>query len=194
MTIPRPEELHAPLNEALKKDTEISLSLAPLIARATVLRAQERDTLAGGDNPTDKNRIRTLTGEPLLPEASGKTELETVLRSIQDRKEARDRLYGIIQKEKTVASRLVCDAVRPEVTKLGTAFAKAFLALHTAQHAYHGYLDQIQDTGASVSSLPHVFISGLGSSRDRSGTFMYGTKDFIEAGYLTPSDMPKVLT
>jgi hypothetical protein len=71
---------------------------------------------------------------------------------------------------------------------------KAFLALHAAQLDYHGYLDQIQDTGTAIGSLPHVFISGLGSARDCSGTFMYGIKDFIDAGYLSSSDMPKVLT
>lgn len=194
MKIPRPEELHPPLREALKKDTELSLSMAPLAARAAVLRAQEREKQNDGDNPSDNNRIRALTGEALVPETRGKSELENVLLSLQDRNAARGRLAGIKRNELAIASRMVCEAVRPEVTKRGAAFAKAFVALHAAQNEYHSYLEQIQDTGASIGSLPNVFISGLGSARDRSGTYMYGIKDFIEAGYLSPSDMPKALT
>jgi hypothetical protein len=191
--IPRPEELHAPLREALKKDMELSLSMAPLTARASVLRAEEREQRIDDNNPTDNNRVRALTGEPLIVEASGKSELDAVLLSLQDRNAARNRLGTIIRNQKAIASRLVCDEVRPEVTRLGKLFANAFLALHAAQHEYHSYLDQVENTGASIASLPNVFISGLGSARDLSGTFMYAMKDFIEAGFLQKADMPKVL-
>jgi hypothetical protein len=193
MKIPTPTELHPRLSELESKRNALHAEKTAKVAEAAVIRARIQESPSTGN--VAENRVRQILGEPSLPDsAPDMARLEQLLLELNDLNKAIGILDGAIQAEKTRASRMVCEAVRPEVTKLGTAFAKAFLALHTAQHAYHDYLDQIQDTGASVSSLPHVFISGLGSSRDRSGTFMYGTKDFIEAGYLTPSDMPKVLT
>jgi hypothetical protein len=191
--IPKPAELNPRLSELEGKSNTLHAEKAAMVAEAAIIRTRIQQSPSNGN--VAENRVRKILGEPSLPDAApDMTRLEQLLLKLDDLNRAIGILYGAIQKEKTVASRLVCEAVRPEVTKLGTAFARAFLALHAAQHKYHDYLDQIQDTGASVGSLPHVFISGLGSSRDRSGTFMYGTKDFIEAGYLTPSDMPKVLT
>jgi hypothetical protein len=188
---PRPEDVYPPLREELKKDTELSLSLPPLMTQAMVARAQEREDAGTSGNTAEENRIRELMGQPPLLNVSNKSELQTVLQKIQDIKVARGRIAGRIQKERAIASRMVCDEVRDDVDKLGTAFADAFVALYAAQNAYHSYLEKIQDTGASIGSLPHIFITGLGSAKDKSGTFVYGMKDFIEAGYL--SELPKEL-
>ena len=52
-------------------------------------------------NAAEENRIRALTGQPpLLTQTNEKSELEGVLIEIQDRKNARERLDGIIQRKR----------------------------------------------------------------------------------------------
>ena len=122
-------------------------------------------------------------GEPLLLDTvPDMTRLDQLLNEKQDLDAALAKLDGIIQNEWRIASRLVCEAIKPEVTKRARAFAKAFVELHATQLEYHSFLNRIQDTGTNVSSLPQIFISGLGDSKDPSGQFMYGMKDFLEAG------------
>jgi hypothetical protein len=191
LKIPLPEELHEPLRAAKEKDAQISVSLAPLTARATELRAKERENLyAHSNNSDEENRIRLLTGQPPLAKATEKSELEDVLIAIQDRKNARERLDAIIQKEKAIASRLVCQNVRSEVTRLGKIFAGAFLELHTAHKDYHRFIDAVEDTGASTSSLGRVWPNGLGHFADCSGTYHYGFKEFLEAGLIEKASIP----
>ena len=149
---------------------------------------------SSGTGNAAENRVRAILGETVQPETSPDiSKLEEMLREVTVRNKTIAILDGLITTAKAVASRLLCEAQKPEVTKRGKAFAKAFVELHAAQLEYHGYLDRIQDTGASIGSLPNVFISGLGNAKDRSGQYWYGMKDFIEAGYLSPSDKPKEL-
>jgi hypothetical protein len=161
------------------------------MARAAELRAKERENLyAHSNNSDEENRIRILTGQPPLAKATEKSELEDILIALQDRKNARERLDGIIQKEKAIASRLVCQEVRPEATRLGKIFAKAFVELHKAHKDYHQFLDTVENTGASTSSLGRVWPNGLGHFADCSGTYHYGFKEFSEAGLIDKASIP----
>ncbi|MDH2357693.1 hypothetical protein QCM80_45335 [Bradyrhizobium sp. SSUT112] len=179
---PRLSELQSNRNAELVKKTTLAAEIA--ILRAQMTRETPRD-----GNAAD-NRVRAIMGETIVPDISPDTvKLGEMLQDAQIITRSIGIFDGLIAKEKAVASKLLCEAETPEVARLGKAFAKAFVDLHTAQQAYHKHLDKIQDTGASISSLPHVFISGLGHGSDRSGTFFYGMRDFIEAGYL--SSLPK---
>jgi hypothetical protein len=191
LKIPRPDELHPPLRAALEKDAELSLSLAPLMARAAELRAKERQNGPASMNAAEENRIRALTGQPpLLTQTNEKSELEGVLIEIQDRKNARERLDGIIQKEKAVASRLVCQEVRPEVMRLGKKFADAMLNLYSCHSEYDKFLDAVENTGTSIGSLKRVWPTGLGSPADPSGQYHYFLRDCLEAGLLGKASIP----
>lgn len=179
---PRLSDLQSKRNAELTKKTALAAEIANL--RAKLARESPSD-----GNAAD-NRVRAIMGEPVLPDTRPDTvSLGEMLQEMQIINRSIAIFDGLITKEKDVASKLLCQAEEEEVTKRGKAFAKAFVDLHASQRAYHEYLDKIQDTGASISSLPHVFINGLGDARDRSGTFFYGMRDFIEAGYL--SSMPK---
>ncbi|WP_144030865.1 hypothetical protein [Bradyrhizobium japonicum] len=192
-TIPRPEELHPPLREALKRDTDHSLALAPLMARAMVLRAEERDQPATHVNVAEENRIRALTGLPPLVGVPSQPELETILRKIQDLKTARGREAGTIQRERAVASRMVCEEVKEEVTRLGRNFAKAFIDLYAAHSAYTKMFDAIEDAGASTSALKRVWSNALGGISDRSGPYHYIFEELHEANLIGKSSIPEAV-
>ena len=179
------------LTELVSKRNAEYAKKTTLIAEIASIRARMAKESPSDGNAAD-NRVRAILGEAILPDtAADMPRLEALLRELNTLSKAIGILDGLIVSEKAVASRLLCESEKPEVTRRGKAFAKAFLDLHAAQLEYHRYLDKIQDTGASIGSLPHVFINGLGDAKDRSGQFWYGMKDFIEAGYL--SELPKEL-
>lgn len=181
------------LTELVSKRNAEQAEKTTMIAEIANMRARMAVESSGAGNAAE-NRVRAILGESVQPDtAPDVSKLEAMLRELNIRNRAIAILDGLITTEKAVASRLLCESEKPEVTKRGKAFAKTFLDLHAAQLEYHRHLDTIQDTGASIGSLPHVFINGLGDAKDRSGQYMYGTKDFIEAGYLSPSEMPKEL-
>jgi hypothetical protein len=181
------------LTELVSKRNAELVEKTTMIAEIASIRARMAKESLGDGNAAD-NRVRAILGEPLQPETSPDiSKLEEMLREVTVRNKTIAILDGLITTEKAVASRLLCEAQKPEVTKRGKAFAKALVALHAAQLDYHDLFDKIQDTGASTGSLPHVFINGLGDAKDRSGQYWYGMKEFIEAGYLPPSELPKEL-
>ncbi|MEH2485769.1 hypothetical protein [Bradyrhizobium sp. AZCC 2230] len=193
MKIPLLNEVNPHRAELEAKRISLHAQKTAKVAEAAAVRVRLQEAPSAGN--AAENKVRAILGETLLPDtAPDMQRLETLLVELNTLNTALGKLDGQIATEKSVASRLVCEQVRPELTRLGKKFAQAFVDLHTAQHEYHSFLEKIQDTGAGIGSLPYVFISGLGSARDCSGTFVYGIKDFIEAGYLAQSDMPKVLT
>lgn len=193
MKIPSLVDMNPRLAELQAKRNMLHTEKTAKVAEAAAIRARIQESPSSGN--AAENKVRAILGEPLLPDAApDMPHLEALLLELNALNAAIGKLDGFIQKEKDTASRLVCNDVKPEVTRLGKKFAKALVDLHSTQHEYHALLEGVQDSGASIGSLPHIFISGLGSSRDRSGTYWYAIKDFIEAGYLSQSDMPKALT
>jgi HK97 family phage prohead protease len=151
------------------------------VADLAALRAKETPNAGNAS----ENRVRAILGEPLLLDvAPDRQAIQTLLQKIPTLNGSIGIIDGLIAAEKAVASRLLCEAQKPEVTKRGKAFAKAFVDLHAAQLEYHAYLDKIQDAGASIGSLPHVFIHGLGDARDRSGTF-FPRREGFHRGWLS---------
>jgi len=141
-------------------------------------------------NVAEENRIRALTGQPPMLSGSDVSELNEVLLAIQDRKNARDRLAGIIEREKMVASRLVCESVKPEVQRLGKRFAEAMLQLHSSHSLYAKYIDEIEDVGASIGSLGRVWPTGLGHWADPGGPYHYFFEELSEAGFIDKASIP----
>jgi hypothetical protein len=94
--------------------------------------------------------------------------------------------------ETHIASNKLLEAVKPEVTRLGSNFAKAFLALHAAHLAFDQYVSSLEDAGGNVSAL-RIRPNGLSHPTDRSSAYFYGVREFIDANFLNKNDMPKVL-
>jgi hypothetical protein len=190
--IPTPTELHPRLSELENKRNNLHADKTAKIAEAAIIRARIQESPNNGN--AAQNRVREILGEVPLPEtAPDMARLEQLLRELQDINTALAILDGAIQKEKAIASRLVCDAMKPEVTKRAKAFAKALIDLHAANSEYDLILDEIENTGTSIGSLGRVWINGLGSVKDPCGGFHYGMREFVDAGFLDRSQIPQAI-
>jgi hypothetical protein len=112
-------------------------------------------------------------------------------REIEDLDVAVKFIDGQIQTETRIACNKLYEAVKSEVTRLGSIFAKAFLALHAAHLEFDQYVDKLEDAGGNTSTL-RIRPNGLSHPRDLSGGYWYGLRDFIDAGFFSKSDLPKV--
>ncbi len=113
-------------------------------------------------------------------------------RKIDDRGAAMSIVGAEIQKETRTASNKMLEAVKPEVTRLGNNFAKAFLALREEHLKYIELVDLIDEAGGNVSAL-RITPAGLSDPRDRSANYSYGLREFAEAGFISHSVVPKAI-
>jgi len=192
MKIPKPAELHPRLTELEIKRNKLHTEKTAKVAEAAIIRARIQDSPSNGN--AAENRVRAILGEALLPDtAPDMPRLEQLLRELQDINGAIGILENAIYNEKAIASRLVCEAMKPEVTKRANAFATALIDLHAANSEYDRFLEEIENTGTNISSLGRVSINGLGSVKDPCGQYHYGLREFVDLGYLARSDMPKAI-
>jgi hypothetical protein len=189
MKIPTPAELDPHLAELESKRTTLHAEKTVKVAEATALRARIAESPSVGN--VAENRVRAILDQPLLPDVSADIpRLEALLTELNTINSALGRLDSLIQTEEAKASRLVCGEVWPEVSKRADAFAKAMIDLHTAHIEYDKYLDQVESTGANISSLKRVFFSYLGSPLARSAGYHYCFAEFVDSGILDRSDVP----
>jgi hypothetical protein len=190
MKIPTPTELHPRIAELEGKRNKLQTEKTAKVAEAAIVRARIQESPSTG-NAAD-NRVRAILGEPLIPDtAPDMPRLQQLLTELQDINSALAILDNEIRNQRGIGSRLVCEAVKPDVTKRANAFAKAFLDLHAAHLEYDRYLDEVENAGTSISSLNRVSPNYLGSSRDPCGGYHYSMRDFVDAGIIARSDMPK---
>jgi plasmid stability protein len=192
MTIPTPNELNPHLAELKAKRNSLHTQKTAKVAETAIIRARIQDSPRQGN--AAENRVRAILGEPLLPEsAPDMPRLEALLVELNTINAALGTLDNRIQVENAKASRLVCEAVKPEVTKRATAFAKALIDLHAANLEYDRYLDEVENTGANISSLNRVFLPFIGASRDSCGGYHYSMREFVDAGIIARSQMPEII-
>jgi hypothetical protein len=117
--------------------------------------------------------------------------LTQLLRELEDLNMAANIVEGAIQTETRIAGNKLYEAVKPDVARLGKKFADAFRDLHTAHLEFDRFVDKLEDAGGNVSTL-RIRPNGLSSPADRSSSYMYGLLEFIDAGFSSKSDMPKV--
>jgi hypothetical protein len=124
---------------------------------------------------------------------SADTELLTKLqREIEDMNIANCIVDGESQTETRLAQNKQREAVNAELLRLGGKFAKAFLTLRSEHLEYNQFVDEIEDAGGNVSSL-RLTPSGLSDPRDSSGSYVFGLREFVEAGFLPESAAPKAI-
>jgi hypothetical protein len=192
MKIPTPAELHPRLTELEAKRTTLHAEKTGKVAEAAIIRARIQESPSNG-NAAD-NRVRAILGEAPLPEsAPDMPRLEQLLTELNDLNRAIGILDHEIQSQRNIGSRLVCEAVKPDVTKRAQTFAKALIDLHAAHIEYDRYLDEVENTGTNISSLNRVFLNYLGSSRDPCGGYHYSMREFVDAGIIARSDMPQAV-
>ena len=126
--------------------------------------------------------------------APNQEQLWQIQREIEDYTAAAGRVDGEIRNETRAASVKLCESVAPEHARLAKLVANDVIALHTSYSDYLAFVDSVQDTGASTSTLNVVTPTPLGNPKDLSGMFFYTLREYIDAGFLKKSDMPKALT
>jgi hypothetical protein len=188
--IPTPTELHPRIAELESKRNKLQTDRTAKVAEAAIIRARIQEAPDTG-NAAD-NRVREILGEaPLADSAPDMPRLEQLLIELNDLNRALGILDNEIRNQKNIGSRMVCEAVKADVTKRAQAFAQALIDLHAANIEYDRYLDEIENTGTNISSLNRVFLSYIGGAHDPCGGYHYSLRDFVDAGVITRSEMPK---
>jgi hypothetical protein len=94
--------------------------------------------------------------------------------------------------ETRLASAKLLEMVKLEAIKLGSAYAKAFVALQLEKSAYDSFVDDVESVGVNVESL-RIHIRGLDDCRDPTGSFAYGRREFANTGYLPKSQATEMI-
>jgi hypothetical protein len=189
VTIPTPAQLHPRIRELETKLSILQAKQIAMKAEAAIIRARMQDAPSNG-NAYD-NRVRLILGEAPIPTTAPDAErLDELLRDLQAVNSAIGVLVHDIYNQKQMGSRLVCDAVRPEVVKRAKVFAKAFIALHAAHADYDGFIDSIEGNGTNVASLNRIFINSLGSTRDPCAGYHYSLMDFVDGKIISREELP----
>ena len=119
-------------------------------------------------------------------------QLRTLQKELEILNAAVSTVDAAILAETRTASHLLLEQVRPEINRLGSKFAKAFLALRSEHLEYIELVDKIDDAGGNVSAL-RITPAGLSDPRDRCGNYSYGLREFAEAGLISKSLAPKAI-
>jgi hypothetical protein len=119
-------------------------------------------------------------------------DLQRLQKEIEDRNVAINIVDAELRIETRRASNLLLEAVQAETTRLGTNFAKAFVALRQAHLDFNKHVDDLDATGANVESL-RLYPNGLSDPTDLSGNYPWGLREFADHGFLPKSQAPKMI-
>jgi hypothetical protein len=191
VTIPRPEDLSPAYRKERDDAVELAMSTGPLRNEIAQLRAMLHSQGNVFHTPPENDRVRALAGETLPPPLpSLKEQLNSKLVELDHRQRAIELRQHKVRQGLAVASRMVCNAVKPEVERLGRLYAEAYVNLHAAMKSYFEMFDAIEATGANTSSLPKVYPNALGHFADCSGGFHYAFKEFLDANLIDRASIP----
>jgi hypothetical protein len=190
VTLPTPAQLHPRIRELEIKRNKLQAERTAKLAECAIIRARLQNAPSAG-NAAD-NRVRAILGEAPVPEtAPDKDWLDELLKDLHALNSAIGVLDHELYTQRNIGSRMVCDAIRPEVTKRAKVFAQALLDLHAANADYDRFIDEVENTGTNVASLNRIFMSHVGSPRDPCGAYYYSAREFVDAGIISRSDLPK---
>src|SRR6202023_241893 len=97
---------------------------------------------------------RRLFGEePVTVTLPDEERLWQLLTELEDLGGATGVIDSAILTETRIASNLLLDALKPEVLRLGSKFANAFLTLRAEHLEYNKLVDAIEDAGGNASTL-----------------------------------------
>lgn len=186
LKIPTPEELDPELRRLQDARHKAFFESAKLKTAISILRSKGLNASPGNSND---NRVREILGEKPLPnESPDSQKLGELLRELDAMNRAAEILDRRVQDQMRSASAKVCEQVAGENTRLVKKFAQAIMDLHAAHKEYALFHDAVANTGASTTALRYVCPSMLGSPFDASGSYMYGLKEFYEAGHIDNKD------
>lgn len=190
--IPKLEERHSKLEVLYEKQNALNTRFAEKTKEKVELSQRNRDNPNPGN--IEINRLRRLLNQPTEPDvAPDRERLPELVSDLEALKRALDETDSEIQKEKAVASRLICQDASGEHTKLVKQFASALVDLHGAHERYVEFLDAVERTGASLSPLQPVSPYTLGHPRSTNGTYWWSLREFLDNGHIQKHDFPESL-
>ena len=190
MKIPTPAEVDPELQKLEAARNELGMQISSVTTEARNLRS--KTSLSPGTAAA--NRVREILGEPLVPDRSPDIVLlAELLTKLDALNKAYDILDRRIQDRKRLASKKVCEFVKPEHSRLVKQFANCIIQMHAAHDEYIRFCDRVTDTGASVEPLQPVWPHVLGNPRDSSSGYHYALQDFVDAGHLAKKDVPEAV-
>jgi hypothetical protein len=188
----KPLDFYSPkLPQLRNKRADLYATVARHKAECAEIRGRLRHApLAGNDQ---ENRIRALIGEtaPQATTVSDAERLDQLLRDLTDLNAAVLIIDAQIEAETRHASVKLCEAAGSEHSALARKFATKMIELHAAEVAYVQFLDSVENTGASLTSLARMPRSFLGSALDSSGGYHHFLKECVEAGHIGRSAVPE---
>jgi hypothetical protein len=191
LKIPQLDSFAPRLGLLRSKRAELFVSINDLKSKCAVIRARMQGSPSPGNE--HENRLRQILGEtPTVVSLPDPDQLRTLQKELEILNAAVSTVDAAILAETRTASNLLLEAVKPEVTRLGNNFAKAFLALRAEHLKYVELVDLIDDAGGDVSAL-RITPAGLSDPRDRCGNYSYGLREFAEANFISKSIAPKVI-
>ncbi len=170
------EERHPPLHALLHDRVGIQARLKEKTAEKIVVSERIRDNPNPGNAET--NRLNKLLNKPTEPDvAPDRERLPELVSDIAALNLALAVNDDAIQKERYVASRLICEDVSSEHTSLVKNFASKIVELHAAHDQYVKFLDAVERTGASVTPLRPVSPYTLGHPASVNGTYYWSLRE-----------------
>jgi hypothetical protein len=191
LTIPPLDSFSASLPRLKQKKAELHVDISNLKSQCAIIRARMQDSPRAGNE--HEIRVREILGEtPVAVSLPDPDQLWKLQRDLEVLNTAVSTIDTAILHETRVANTKLCESVKPEITKLGNAFARAFADLHARHLEFDQYIDDLEDAGASVGQF-RLRPNGLSHPRDLSGSYFYSLREFIDAGFFSQRDMPKAL-
>jgi hypothetical protein len=193
--MPALESFSTQLLKLRAKQAELWVEINKRKAECAIIRERLQKGESDTGNAQQLRVQQILGGSPVTTAiVPNQEQLWQMQREIEDYTAAAGRVDGEIRKEIRTASIKLCESVAPEHARLAKAVATDVIALHTSYSNYLAFVDSVQDANASTSSLNIVTPTPLGNPKDLSGMFFYTLREYIDAGFLKKSDMPKALT
>lgn len=179
-----------PLQALLQDRVSIQARLKEKIAEKIAVSERIRDNPNPGNAET--NRLNKLLNKPTEPDvAPDRERLPELVSDIAALNLALAENDDAVQKERYVASRLICEDVSGEHTKLVKDFAAKLIELHDTHDRYVKFLDAVERTGASLTPLQPVSPYTLGHPNSVNHTYYWSLREMLDNGHITKRDMPK---
>ena len=199
MKLPKPlaqlklSDIHQPLADETNNLNSIHARSFALKASAALVneRLQANNPEMGNQ---DLNKAREAAGLTPLPEVLPDHE-----QIKQDRAEITKLANAMhigrakVEREKSVASKILCEAVDDDHTALVKDMASKLSAFHASHAAYVKFLDAVEATGSSNTLLRPVWPSAIGSPFDTSGAYHWTFREMRENGHIAMRDVPEAV-
>ncbi|MER9900105.1 hypothetical protein [Mesorhizobium sp. M0130] len=189
----KPESLaHGPMPFVMPSLEDSSPAYAALLAKRLELnvsrgdlqterRKLEKEIAADTSKAVLRPAIANLLGDDEDSKSHNFKRISEIHRSVADIDVALEVLRERIAVERGKASRIVCDAVRPEYQKRAAVVAKALETVQAARASYDDLRNQFEAEDISWGSLGPLTLGWLGDPRD--GHIPRFLNDVREAGY-----------